>query len=327
MATSPPFPVHSVPPPSKKRPSIATDLYPAAKRRKPSIASATSGFHPLRQTTFPNETEASPPSPPPVHSPPPNLPRGSNIARSPSVESSLTAGGMGRVRKSKSKARSTTGGSVRRIAKAKSVANLSTKGGVPGGKSNKGDEGTTVRDDEGDEEDEEVDTAEGVDGVEKVDEDQERQKLRILVESFTPDQSDRYDLFRRVKLNPAVVKKIVNQTLSQSVTDSVVKTVNGFTKVFIGEIMERAREVQAQWEAVASSQESSSSSQTLEGNSQPQPQKRNLGPLLPDHMREALRRYRRDKEGGGAGMRGLSSAAMERGKGYSSATGGRRLFR
>jgi len=35
------------------------------------------------------------------------------------------------------------------------------------------------------------------------------------------------------------------------------------------------------------------------------------GPLLPDHLREAVRRYRNDGEGGGAGFRGLSLGAGE----------------
>lgn len=39
----------------------------------------------------------------------------------------------------------------------------------------------------------------------------------------------------------------MNQVLSQSVPPSVVTTVNGYTKLFIGEIVERARVVQGQW--------------------------------------------------------------------------------
>jgi transcription initiation factor TFIID subunit 11 len=48
------------------------------------------------------------------------------------------------------------------------------------------------------------------------------------------------------------------------------------------------------------------------------------GPLLPDHLREAVRRYRKDSEGGGAGFRGLSLGASE-----GSFAGGRekKLFR
>jgi transcription initiation factor TFIID subunit 11 len=48
------------------------------------------------------------------------------------------------------------------------------------------------------------------------------------------------------------------------------------------------------------------------------------GPLTPDHLREALRRYKRDQEGGAAGFAGLSLEGVER---TLARTGGRRLFR
>lgn len=53
------------------------------------------------------------------------------------------------------------------------------------------------------------------------------------------------------------------------------------------------------------------------------------GQLLPDHIREAVRRYRRDGEGGGTGMSGLSQPMMgARGTFTCQAgPGGRRLFR
>lgn len=51
-----------------------------------------------------------------------------------------------------------------------------------------------------------------------------------------------------------------------------------------------------------------------------------LGPLLPDHFREALRRYKRDGEGGGAGMAGVSLGLGVQGTG-SARLGGKRLFR
>lgn len=157
----------------------------------------------------------------------------------------------------------------------------------------------------------------------------------------------------------------------------------GFTKVFIGEIIERARDVQEQWAAAeaaaadgASSDKTSNnthqndnsnsvnmhtqtqtptpqatqsapSSQSQDPNGiqgantqgantknetvgekpmkEPPPPKKKeyLGPLLPDHLREALRRYRRDQEGGAAGMKMRSLGGM---RGYPAATGGRRLF-
>lgn len=53
------------------------------------------------------------------------------------------------------------------------------------------------------------------------------------------------------------------------------------------------------------------------------------GQLLPDHIREALRRYKRDGEGGGTGMSGLSQPMMgARGAfTWQAGPGGRRLFR
>ena len=70
---------------------------------------------------------------------------------------------------------------------------------------------------------------------------------RILVDAFNPMQSERYDLFKRAKLRKETLRRIVNHALSQSVPASVVTTVNGFTKVFAGEMIEMARTVQAQW--------------------------------------------------------------------------------
>lgn len=70
---------------------------------------------------------------------------------------------------------------------------------------------------------------------------------RILVDAFNPIQSARYDLFKRAKLRKETLRRIVNHALSQSVPASVVTTINGFTKVFAGEIIEKARTVQAEW--------------------------------------------------------------------------------
>jgi histone H3/H4 len=71
--------------------------------------------------------------------------------------------------------------------------------------------------------------------------------LRILVDAFNPIQSARYDLYKRAKLRKETLRRIVNHALSQSVPASVVTTINGFTKVFVGEIIEKARTVQEEW--------------------------------------------------------------------------------
>ncbi|KLJ10601.1 hypothetical protein EMPG_14021 [Blastomyces silverae] len=44
-----------------------------------------------------------------------------------------------------------------------------------------------------------------------------------------------------------MVRKIVNQTLSQSVPPNVITTISGYTKVFVGELVEKARTVQEEW--------------------------------------------------------------------------------
>jgi transcription initiation factor TFIID subunit 11 len=69
----------------------------------------------------------------------------------------------------------------------------------------------------------------------------------ILVDAFNPAQSARYDLYKRSKLRKETLRRIVNHALSQSVPASVVTTINGFTKVFAGEIIEKARTVQEEW--------------------------------------------------------------------------------
>ena len=50
------------------------------------------------------------------------------------------------------------------------------------------------------------------------------------------------------------------------------------------------------------------------------------GPLLPDHLREAFRRYKRDGEGGGAGLAGVSLGFGLPGTGVARLQG-KRLFR
>lgn len=285
------------------------------------------------------------------------------------------------------------------------------------GKRKRGDDGESVKTgkdgkgttelaaDEAAEEEEEEEGDEGVEGEEKLDKEQERRNLAyvsphsskrpnnsppyyarklhtntlpsILVEAFNPDQADRYDLFRRVKLKKETVRKIVNQTLSQSVPPSVITSINAYTKIFIGNLIERARDVQEQYAAAAlplppdedapssrpngpsasinaSYQHDPTSPTDIDTNpfaqlkeyaspesplEPPQPDEstknrkkkkknqENLGPLLPDHLREALRRYKKAGEGGGVGMGAQSLVGMGVPGVGSARVGGRRLFK
>ncbi|KAI9037020.1 transcription initiation factor TFIID subunit 11 family protein [Aspergillus affinis] len=209
----------------------------------------------------------------------------------------------------------------------------------------------------------------------------EKKNLALLVDAFNPLQSERYDLFKRAKLRKETLRRIVNHALSQSVPASVVTTINGFTKVFAGEIIEKARTVQAEWanahdqtalaayeaeeeaaDAAAGGgggtpgtlgprvvkpqsdppttmtkkpEESEDRAQGPSATTRPRrefklPPNPHRGQLLPTHLREALRRYKRDGEGGGVGFSGLSMGNLGvRGSVTWSAgsVGGRRIFR
>jgi transcription initiation factor TFIID subunit 11 len=180
---------------------------------------------------------------------------------------------------------------------------------------------------------------------------------RLLVDAFNPMQSARYDLFKRTKLRKESLRRIVNHALSQSVPAGVVTTVNGFTKVFVGEIVEKARTVQTQWaeahdqaalaafeaeerQAQAQAQESASVKQE-ESSADDAPSARpprqfipppnpHRGQLLPAHLREAQRRHRRDCESGGVGFAGLSMDNLGSKGSFvwnTGSAGGRRIFR
>lgn len=155
------------------------------------------------------------------------------------------------------------------------------------------------------------------------DEQAERQRLAILIEAMTPEQKELYQLYRRVKLKKEHVRKLANHSLSQSVPSSIVLTLMGVTKLFMGEIVERARDVQ--YECMAKSEMDPTKKRWPEGTN-PREKKREMdrGPITPDHLREALRRYKKDREGGSAGFLGLSGQGMER---AAARLNGKKLFR
>ncbi|KAL8826221.1 MAG: hypothetical protein Q9170_007486 [Blastenia crenularia] len=127
----------------------------------------------------------------------------------------------------------------------------------------------------GEEEGEEEDDGDENEGVVGDQERHQRRKekadLGLLVEHFNPSQLDRYASMRRNKLRKEVVRKIVNQTLSQSVPPSIITGISGYTKTLIGLLIERARDVQEQNAVAASGYPSPpsrpQSSKTVQGGS------------------------------------------------------------
>jgi transcription initiation factor TFIID subunit 11 len=231
-------------------------------------------------------------------------------------------------------------------------------------------------------------------------------------------QLERHGTWKRSKLKRETVKTLVNQTLSQSVPQNVVLVVQAYSKMFAGLLIEGARDVQAEWAAVAEKRpdgednhvlkklrgedriekekleeenknkarakegetngdnpeamdvdadadvpvkkedddsptvnglSNSEDTQTEAGDSSTQPNGQqngdgekappvieasmgvrreidevDLGPLLPDHLREALRRYKKAQYGGTVGFTGLS---LEGKSNAAARMGGRKLFK
>ncbi|KAJ6618010.1 hTAFII28-like protein conserved region-domain-containing protein [Mycena sp. CBHHK59/15] len=97
---------------------------------------------------------------------------------------------------------------------------------------------------------------------------QSKDNLKVLMENLSPQQYDRFEAYRRHALPKQAVRKLIQQTLGQQVSAPVAQIVAGFSKVFVGEIVEKARAVQAR--------------------------RGEYGPLSPDHLREAYRMYQHE---------------------------------
>lgn len=285
-------------------------------------------------------------------------------SRSPSVGSvdtaSLANGTGGRKRKRKDGDTASLAGSTARGGKRQDGASVN---GGAGGENEEDEE----EDDMDDAEEDNMTRLEGgrVTEASKL---QEKENERILVQAMDPDQQERYSVYRRIKLRPAIVRRLVNQTLSQSVPPNVIIAVTSYSKAFIGELIDRALTVRDEYTAARTHTpnpniEPAVLQQGLQEpfghrpNSKPtnthyqnaglyssqadrsqgfwaeiekdaslkdRLKEEDKGPLMPAHLREALRRYKRDREGGGAGFAGLSLEGPERTLGR---TGGKRLFR
>ena len=183
-----------------------------------------------------------------------------------------------------------------------------------------------------------------------------------------PDQSERYAMYRRIRLKRDTVRKLVNQTLSQSAPQPIITAVTSYSKAFVGELVDRALTVRDEWAAARTHLPNHSLPPQLLAIGMHHPQGHregtkpsnddiqraglffnqidreqeflvkvdestglqerlkmcDKGPLTPAHLREALRRYKRDRDGGGAGFAGMSLEGVERTAGR---MGGKRLFR
>ncbi|EJT98202.1 TAFII28-like protein [Dacryopinax primogenitus] len=90
------------------------------------------------------------------------------------------------------------------------------------------------------------------------------------MDNFSQEQQTRYDWYRRSTLNKANVRKVcLIQSTGVLVTPQVAQMVAGVGKVFVGEVVERALEIQA-----------------VRGE---------RGPLTPEDLRQAYQMYKDEK--------------------------------
>ncbi|KAI8581222.1 hypothetical protein K450DRAFT_233697 [Umbelopsis ramanniana AG] len=98
--------------------------------------------------------------------------------------------------------------------------------------------------------------------------DRRKQDMRLLMESFSDEQMARFEAWSRSGFNKNNVRKLVSQVLNQPCSPTMALAVAGFAKVFVGEIIEKAREVMSDLNEE--------------------------GPMRPDHIREAYRQYKKE---------------------------------
>ncbi|KAG7834998.1 hypothetical protein KL943_002313 [Ogataea angusta] len=70
------------------------------------------------------------------------------------------------------------------------------------------------------------------------------QRQQLLLENMDAEQINRYEYFRRTNLNTGGIKKLVNMAIGYNVGTDFAKILAGVGKVFVGEVVEKAKEVQ-----------------------------------------------------------------------------------
>ncbi|TPX63823.1 hypothetical protein SpCBS45565_g06345 [Spizellomyces sp. 'palustris'] len=96
----------------------------------------------------------------------------------------------------------------------------------------------------------------------------DKEAERALLATFTQEQVQRYEVFRRAHFQKGGMKKFLQGLLGQNVAESSAIVVAGAAKLFVGEMTEKAREIMEEWG--------------------------DTGGIQPEHLREAYRRYKHD---------------------------------
>ncbi|KAJ1938531.1 transcription initiation factor TFIID subunit 11, partial [Linderina macrospora] len=97
---------------------------------------------------------------------------------------------------------------------------------------------------------------------------QSKEEVRELWDQLSEEQQQRYGVYRRTALSKSAVRRLASSVLGQQISPTLSFVIAGFSKVFVGEIVERAVAIQGE--------------------------RGDQGPLTPAHLREAYRQYKKE---------------------------------
>lgn len=135
----------------------------------------------------------------------------------------------------------------------------------------------------------------------------EEDRKKLMMASFSEDQMDRFEAYRRVTVNKPGVKKICNGVLGHSIPQNIAVVLAGLSKLFLSEIITKAFEIQEKENKanliIAVDQKKHEKKKILKSLESGQdipnkpPTKLVYGgdfqtPLKPEHVREAVRLYK-----------------------------------
>ncbi|TKY87629.1 hypothetical protein EX895_003210 [Sporisorium graminicola] len=266
---------------SKKKPAADADAGPSATSAQASKDTAASPAPKPKKASKkkPADKEKGKETAPSATASPAPFATPASPSKDPKPKSKKAAGSKAGG-KAASKARSTTARSASRMSSigrdAATPAATSRMGSQrPQDEANDDEEPAPNRPAPQEEEEAEDEEVEADDGVEELGKDHfstqeaiyaaQQRNMGLLSMVMDEDQLDRHMASRRGALNKTSVRKLVNHVLSQSVSQHVAMVVSGVAKIFVGEIIEKAREIQSA--------------------------RGEQGPLRPNHLREAHRQY------------------------------------
>ncbi|OQO15184.1 hypothetical protein B0A48_00567 [Cryoendolithus antarcticus] len=339
----------------RQRPALTLPTASAlASRKPPTTSTATLSSHPLRQTSFPPEGQTSPRYSPSVT---PDF-SDSEITSAISGPTTTSTGKLKRKR-----------GEKRKLGRPRKEGSLLPDPELRSSPSHPPPPQDDPSSDSDASADDPLASRSHLDAAYRQQQSDQKSMLALMPEW----QRGQYAQWHAFKLNKADVRKLVNQTLSQSVPANVVNVVSSYLKIFAGQVVEGAREVQGEWmleeglrkkrrtgdgegEVAGVKKEGGESAEgngeLLLGSDDTQPDSEGTiegqhaggqndlpdaalgwsrevdeldrGPLLADHLREAVRRMKKSRAGGSVGFTGLSLEGREV---AAPRMGGRRLFR